>query len=435
MVYDIFSTMNTEKLALQNLDREEQSERKRFTDRKLGGTALADRKERIRKRYQKLADDGWGGVHNEQKLYHVAESEEYYLEREKSEKGPNVKNAEVLETLTNYGIARLGWLGDTLKDGRWDFRATSTSTRRFDDWRHKIDSVATIVLGPMLCGKYPDAGNQIEIGIDATTWKEDERLPRAVAKKEATEYFAEKISRSNNEKDNYQQLAPFGFSQLDFYTNPVKNKETGGHDKRKIDLIPRFVIGINGEMADSIRQYDFIFNSERKKYEPKSVEIINDDPRTVTTQFKVISEINRQAEMMIKMMPRSYKNRPEFVLAKEKLKVVRDLTNGALRKSALLTIDAMQKRGMLPADVMSEISQSDDAGRVTILEQLFRDPNRRDSDFHYDATYNGIMTAADSFMNGAESDPDRGGLRVAQTRNKAVMYEDGGVRKITRWTN
>ncbi len=430
---------SVEDLALRNIEREERQNKNNFVNnkqqagdrgktKKVGGTALTDRKTEVGKRLQRLKDDGWGEIWSEGKLIHVANSE--YDSLLKFGKSKNAKNAEVLEVLTNYGISHLRWLGNFPKDGKVHFKAFCCSAREFDDKRHRIDSVATLSLGKTVRERFPPVGNKIEIGIDATTWKKDEQLPKEAAEVQAKRYFAEKISRSNNENDTFQKPLPFGFSQLDFYTNPWRNEETGKHDKKKIGMIPRFVIGINGEIADSIRQYDFDYDEKRKKFSPKSESVVNDDPRTVLAQFKILSEINKQAEMMIKMMPKDYEKRSDLVLAMKKLEVIKHLTDEALKKSAKLTIETMNRKGILPEDIKKELDGKDEEEKVIILENMFRDPKRKDNDFHYDPTYDGIMSAADSFIECAEDDDASDELRKMQTRNKAVVFENKRIKAI-----
>ena len=430
--YHIFMS-NVEDLAMHNLDRSEQKGKKDFArgqvDQKIGSTSLGTRKESIKKRFDVLKKEGWGKVWGDRKLRHVAESEEYYSSI--SDYGDNAKNAEVLEALTNYGVTRLRWLGNfPIKElgGKVDFRAISNSTRTFDDWRHRIDSVATLEVSGRVRSKIGLKSNVVEFGIDATTWKRDNRLPSQEAEEEARLYFAEKISRSNNEKDGFQQPAPFGFSQLDFYVHPRKD-ETGQYRKDRIKLIPRFVIGVNGEIADSIRQFDFQ-TDHNGFYQPKSDSVILNDPRIITTQFKIISEINKQSEMLTSMLPNDYASNPEYETAKRKLDTIRYLTNGALRKSAVRVIEVMRNKKILPEEVETELYGKNDTEKAAIISKMFRDSKRRDDGFYYDPTYDGILSAAERFIECSRDENSGSKLRGVQIRNIAVIYEGGKIREI-----
>ena len=114
----------------------------------------------------------------------------------------------------------------------------------------------------------------------------------------------------------------------------------------------------------------------------------------------------------------------------KKLEVIKHLTDEALKKSAKLTIETMNRKGILPEDIKKELDGKDEEEKVIILENMFRDPKRKDNDFHYDPTYDGIMSAADSFIECAEDDDASDELRKMQTRNKAVVFENKRIKAI-----
>ena len=107
------------------------------------------------------------------------------------------------------------------------------------------------------------------------------------------------------------------------------------------------------------------------------------------------------------------------------------MADEALKKSAALTVWAMQRNKLLPSDLATELKGKDADETVAILERMFRDPKRKTYN-RYDATYDGIMAGAESFIDCAGNEAACDELRRPQTRNRAVIYENGKVREMVK---
>lgn len=435
----------------------------RFVERGAINVPFEKRRNKVAEIFRGLKEDGWGAVWDDRTLRHVASSEQTYLAH--FNRGTDVKNAEILETLTNWGITELGWLGNfahTDDEGKVTkpFLAYAESAREFDDKRHRVDTVVTLQVGEDVTREFPTIeGGRIVMGLDVTTWECNTGVTKGVAEVEELEYFADKISRTNNETNEFQEVVPFGFTQVDFYLDPWKFDEAGRRVRRGLRWVPRFVIGIRGREAEEIQKRDFCYKGKAQGYVPKAAEVLQGDWRTAVAGFKVMSEIRAQAEMLMQMMPEDFKKSAECMAAREQLAVIRDKMRRGLKRSVERTGSLLAEAGLLPAGLARQIQGASAEQAVNMLERalagerFWRDDGAVDigesvcdaegdlvdasrevysDDWELakicDRTYGGIMRAVRSFKECAAS-PRSAAVRKLQPRNIGVKWT-GRVREI-----
>lgn len=418
--------------------------RRRFTQRGSINAPREKKSTRVRHILEELHAEGWDKVWDKRTLTFVALTEADYMER--FDRGTDVTNAEILETLVTWGISKMAWLGNvasTDEQGKKvkPFLAHAETAREFDDKRHRIDSVVTIKVGKETQKKYPEIENgQLEFGLDVTTWRKPETLAGQVADEEELEYFAEKISRSNNEGPSYQTPVPFGFSQIDFYLNPWEMDENDKRLRECKEVVPRFVIGVHGKIADAIMREDFKFDVRKGKFEPKDEKAVQNDVKTAMVGMKVMLEIRAQAELLLRMLPSDEDCVPEEV----KLTVIRDKMNTGLKHNVEQVAGLMKKQGVLPRDIEKQIDGASREKAVEILAEMFRDADRgasgakrslkegmkgQGAEMVFDPTFAGIMRAVENLKLCAES-PKSKELKKLQARNKAVVWKHGRVHPL-----
>lgn len=408
----------------------EEKRKQKFVGRELTGATEEKRRKKVKKVFASLKEEGWGEVWDDRTLRHVASSEQTYLSH--MNRGTSVGHAEILETLMNWGITEMGWLGNhehTDDEGKVTkpFLAYAESTRAFDDKRHRVDTVVSLKVGEDVTSNFPTIEDgRIEMALDVTVWARDVTLAPEAARVEEEEYFADKISRANNETNEFQEEVPFGFTQVDFYKDPWEMDDSGKRVKRALRWVPRFVVGVNGEEADEIRKRDFRYDKVSGKYVPKDAEIVEADWMVALAGFKVMSEILAQAEMLMQMMPDKFRDSNECMAARERLAVIRDKMRRGLRRNVAGTARLMAEAGVLPDEMARVLQGASVRQAVVMLER-----GLMEIEGIYDPTYAGIIRATESFK-GCAASPKSEILRQLRPRNRGVKWT--GVRtKMLEW--
>ena len=403
---------------------EEEFSRRRFTEREQLNVNFCKNQKLIMQRYRELVNGGWNRVWDPRTLKYVAAAEVYSKERFAS--GAAVKNAEILESLINHGVTELNWLGNHVdgSDGERFLTAAETAAE-FDDKKHRVDSVVTVR------ARHGDAWKKIVMALDTTVWTRDSKLRKDLAEVVEREYFAEKISRSDNEPDLYQGDLPLGFTQVDFYRDPWPDN---GEELRRLVAVPRFVVGMNGELVDGIFKNDF--RTVGGQCVLKGRAEISADSKTAMAGFVVMSEIKLQAEMMLKMLPAEDKTLigdplDESALSvgdtRDELALIRDLMQEGLCRQVEAVAKLLRSGGGLPSEVASKIQGASRVTAVRVLEKMLTLPDVG----AYDATYAGIVRATKSFTECAESE-NGATLRRLQPRNKSYKWTGTRVKEI-KW--
>ncbi|MBR3322031.1 hypothetical protein IKG05_00065 [Candidatus Saccharibacteria bacterium] len=426
------------KVPLARYGKKRDKQRRQFTGRGQMEALIGKKKNQVKRRVEFLKEEGWDKVWDKRTLIFVAITEMEYAEN--FDKGLEVTNADILETMVNWGITKMAWLGNfPTEDKKGNitkpFLAYAESAREFDDKRHRIDTVVTIKLSEEMQQRFPNIPDgEIVMGLDVTTWKKDFNAPtKEIANAGELEHFAEKISRSNNDGMTYQGNIPFGFSQVDFYINPWKLNQDGRREKGYREMVPRFVVGVDNKIAGALMRDDFVVNKKTKQIELKDEDTIRENARTAMTGFKMMSEIKAQAELLIQMMPDDWKESPECVLARDELVVIKEKMRAGLRRNVRRVVELMDEQGILPYDMAKQLNGASYAQAINMLERLFKDEKRRSEDKKaeviYDPTYAGIMRATMSFKQCA-ANPKSELLRRLKPRGKAVEWLHGSVHPL-----
>lgn len=406
---------NLESLAFRNIDNREKERRNRFVGQQIGNKATnAD----TSVRFNNLKKAGWGEVWDDSKLHHVAQSEQFYSETFATDE--DAKNAQVLESLISYGINSLYWFGNRpvkTDSGKnvFPFYVFCRPNRDFDDKRHRADATTTFRISPDDQKRYGLKDNEISFALDVTTWQDDKRLSSDASRAKA--YFTEKISRANNEKIEYQSPAPFGFTQIDFFVDPFRRNQKNEFIKGKLSLAPRFVVAVNGGIIDAIREHDFISNN-RGGYEPKPGAILS-DPRSLTTSFKVLSELNAEADLLLAMFPTSEPLSDAVQDSKNQLAAIKKLTAFGLRKVSPAVAEALIDRKLVRGTVAEQLSSAKPREAAEIISSVFRDSENSTNDLQYDPAYDGLMETISDLRKFADT-PAAEQVKSLQTRDKSI---------------
>jgi hypothetical protein len=226
-----------------------------------------ERSNRLERNFDKLKRE-WGKVWDPKKLRHVARREDYYDSLFNKNDLENATTAAAFETLLNHCISSpaLRWLGNKvvpLPENKFtlNYGVRGVAAREYDDKCHRIDSVVTLRLSQSMQKKHQYANRYLQLGLDCTIAKRPMKGDRGYSFEEESReweinHFSDKISRSNNEADAYQEPMPFGFSQVDFYQNFFEpDTEMPGRLglRGKIEQIPRFVIGFEKDLVKYAR--------------------------------------------------------------------------------------------------------------------------------------------------------------------------------------
>ena len=400
---------------LRNINRYEAENRNRFVNKHIGNkTTDAD----ISTRFNNLKKAGWGEVWNDAKLRHVARSEQFYGENFST--GEDAKNAQVLESLISYGVNTLYWFGNQ------PFKAASGKTvvpfytlcrpnREFDDKRHRADATTTFRISPTDKEKYQLKSDEISFALDVTTWQEDKRTSDDASRAKA--YFREKISRTNNEKIEYQAPAPFGFTQVDFFIDPFRRDEKGEYIKKKLPLAPRFVVAVNGGIVDAIREHDFTIN-DRGGYEPKPGVVLH-DPRSLTTSFKILSELSAEVDLLLAMFPATDALPDTLQDSYNQLTAMKGLTSFGLRKVSPNVAKVLTEKKLVKGDVAEQLASAKPREQAEILSSVFRDSENSTNDLQYDPAYDGLMDTIEDLRKFADT-PDAERVKSLQARDKSI---------------
>lgn len=177
------------------------------------------------------------------------------------------QRAQLFEKLFVRGVQMGRWLGNLPdQDGTVAFSTRTYQTTDFDDIGRRLDAFTTLKFKTPL---ETDAGieiSQLPLGFDVTL-----NTKREVINDKLTKHY------------NHQAELPFGFSQLDYYTD--------GRTKGTLGLIPRYVIGISPNEVEALARAMRGTTPDLKA------------PRVLEMRFKVLSEIRAENELYDAMLP------------------------------------------------------------------------------------------------------------------------------------
>ncbi len=243
-------------------------------------------------------------------------------EREKLEKevGPDAK---AFEKFFIAGIQRGRWLGNVANtDGENTFTTETHETTDFDDLRHRIDAFTTLHFAEPV---ETTAGNinKLPMAFDVTLQDNREKI-------------VDKLTRCSNAKTPL----PFGFSELTYYTDSGK--------KSAFNLLPRYVIGINGDEAKYIRETTHVDpNTGVASFNALS-------PRTLITRFKVLTEIRAQNELFQIMLPEDIDESDDIRWRQASAYI--EAADECLRQALRVCSNELVQRQCLPRAVLDKIA-------------------------------------------------------------------------------
>lgn len=396
-----------------------------------------------------LKTQGWGEVWDDEYLKKVAQYE-LRIKKQEEDRDKKGQAAQDFEQMTKIGLEAMDWLrgsDDEISSTR-PFVVKCMNTRPFDDERHRADVVATIY--------DKKTGARIPIAIDVTTRTDD------IEDDELKYMFSDKLSRSNNATEEWekQEGAPFGSTRIDFYSYEGEEATV----RSKIDTLPRFVLGISNVAVRDIKANEFkpdqnipdgFSRNSLGDLVLTNIAEARQDPSILFTSFKVLLEIERQLEMMRRMVPSIKLNNPNYNNWPETLDTLRGIIDGGLQRVAS-DIVASSKKSQWPVTARPDfeytgnnaefsqmeidriITKAKDIGEVIfILDDLFRSKFFNTDDMvlnpFYDATYNSIMCTAENFIDCADN-PKHKAMGAPRKRRIGYFYDykTGEVRTVMR---
>lgn len=196
-----------------------------------------------------------------------------------TESTPLEELADDFEVMVLYGIQRNAWLGNTIdENGKIPFKTYTSGATRFDDLKHRVDAFTTVEMtDPVENEENESSLVRFHMGFDATLSGNRDTID-------------EKIMRCQNDET---LKVPFGFTQIKYYANS-ENGAVG-----RVELVPRFTLAINKQLADELRK---VMNTQLT--EGKQLENIKFKPgQNNLARFMVLSEIRAQTQLYYAMLP------------------------------------------------------------------------------------------------------------------------------------
>lgn len=175
------------------------------------------------------------------------------------------------------GIQAGRWLGNVGNDPA--FTTVSHVSADYDDYIHRLDVFTTLRLKEPII-RERKSGNplkisQVPIAFDATVSTNSAKIE-------------EKLTKMSNSGTDL----PFGFTQIDYYTD--------NRQKRALESCPRYVIGISSrETKDCVSDRDL----QDISCEPNA--------NNTTMRFKVLSEMRAQNRLFQAMLPEKSAQEPD----------------------------------------------------------------------------------------------------------------------------
>lgn len=244
-----------------------------------------------------------------------------------------ITETKIFEKLFIKGLQAGRWLGNTVNTAEHPTFGTRTyEATRYDDILHRIDAFTTLKLAEPFETSIGTTVKNLPLGFDVTT---DGRR----------QIIEDKLTRQYN---NSAQL-PFGFSQVDYYTN--------GALKTSLAIIPRYVIGVSSDDVSGIR---------KRLRSGKPVNMLS--PKNLETRFKVLAEIRAQNELYDAMLPDDAYDSEDSQIrrAVSYIETADDKLKTALQACA----QEMVKQKVLPAEIMAKIQEKPSRQRQIIEEYL-----------------------------------------------------------------
>lgn len=232
------------------------------------------------------------------------------------------QNARAFEQFFVAGLQQGRWLGNISQTGdQADFTTVTHETTPYDDIYHKIDVFTTLHFQEPV---ETFAGNidKLPLAFDVTI--QDKR-----------EAIVDKLTRCSNAPTPL----PFGFSELTYYSD--------GRQKSSFNLLPRYVIGVNGNEAKDIREATHVDpNTGVTNINPLSA-------RSLITRFKILTEIRAQNELYQVMLPEGADESDDVQLRQAAAYI--EAADDCLRQALRICSEQIIQQECLPRNILEKI--------------------------------------------------------------------------------
>ncbi len=296
--------------------------------RNLGRQALAIALER-QNGDMTMAD--FGDIYSAEK---IASDERYVRKFEKFVSGGEKNNlapAQIFEQMFTNGVLLGNWLGNVeFEDGHTveKFNVEAHNTLPYDDIRNKIDTFTTLSFSePIEDEDFGTTINKVALGFDVTTNNSREKL-------------LDKITRFYNGN----QKLPFGFSQLEYYS------DTDEHGP--MPMLPRYTIGL------SMGDINAIAETAKIRERDGTVDFGLFSGKNLVNRFKILSEIRAENELYQAMLPDDMDS--EIV---QQANVQLFAVDQCLHDALEVCTQELANRKCLPPQVINEIEAAKKKGR------------------------------------------------------------------------
>lgn len=256
---------------------------------------------------------------------------------EKNELAP----AQVFEQMFTNGVVLGNWLGNVgFADGHTvnKFSVQAHNTLPYDDIRNKIDTFTTLTFAePIEDEDYGTSIDKVTMGFDVTTNNSREKL-------------LDKITRFYNG----QQELPFGFSQLEYYS------DRAGHGP--LTLVPRYTIGL------SMSDVNAVAETARIREKDGTVDFGLFSGKNLVNRFKILSEIRAENELYQAMLPDDMDS--EIV---QQANVQLFAIDQCLHDALEVCTQELVNRRCLPPQVIAEVEAAQHKGRGTQARNIVQE--------------------------------------------------------------
>lgn len=270
---------------------------------------------------------------------YVSNAERGFLEMDQDPE--RITDAKNFEKLFIRGVQLGRWLGNVTNTTEHPtFQTRTYETTPYDDILHRIDAFTTLKLAEPFETSIDTVVENLPLGFDVTT---DGRR----------QTIEDKLTRHYNGSVEL----PFGFSQIDYYTD--------GTLKTSLTMVPRYIIGVSGDEVSG-------FSKQLKN--GQAVNMLS--PRNLRTRFKVLTEIRAQNELYEAMLPDdAYESEDQQI---QRAISYIETADDKLKTALQICTQEMIKQKVLPNEVIAKIQEKPNHQRQIIEEYLI---NRGHSDY------------------------------------------------------
>lgn len=293
---------------------------------------------------------------------YVSNAERSFLEMDQDPE--RITDAKNFEKLFIRGVQLGRWLGNVTNTTEHPtFQTRTYETTPYDDILHRIDAFTTLKLAGPFETSIDTVVENLPLGFDVTT---DGRR----------QTIEDKLTRHYNGSVEL----PFGFSQIDYYTD--------GTLKTSLAMVPRYIIGVSGDEVSG-------FSKQLKN--GQAVNMLS--PRNLRTRFKVLTEIRAQNELYEAMLPdNAYESEDQQI---QRAISYIEAADDKLKTALQICTQEMIKQKVLPNEVIAKIQEKPNHQRQIIEEYLI---DRGHGD--YQERMRGLCRAQGKVYNATDDDAD-----------------------------